>query len=122
VFNKIDLHAGIPLPDTWSGPPRLNVSAVTGEGLDLLRVHLKDCAGFQSAGNGSISARRRHLEALSRARECVEAAALQLEQHRAGELVAEELREGQKALDEITGIFTADDLLGRIFGSFCIGK
>jgi tRNA modification GTPase len=122
VFNKIDLGAGVPVADTLAGPPRIGVSAVTGQGLDLLRSHLKDCVSFQTAGNGSISARRRHLEALARARECVESAARQLEQSRAGELVAEDLRAAQNALDEITGIFTADDLLGRIFGSFCIGK
>jgi tRNA modification GTPase len=98
------------------------VSAASGTGLDLLRSHLKDCVSFQTAGNGSISARRRHMEALARARECVESAARQLEQSRAGELVAEDLRAAQRALDEITGIFTAEDLLGRIFGSFCIGK
>jgi tRNA modification GTPase len=122
VFNKMDLGAGLPVGDTVSGPPRLAVSAKTGEGLDMLRTHLKDSVSFQTAGSGSISARRRHLEALARARECVENAARELEQRRAGELVAEELRQGQKALDEITGVFTADDLLGRIFGSFCIGK
>jgi tRNA modification GTPase len=122
LFNKIDLGAGLPVADTVSGPPRIHLSAATGTGLDLLRAHLKSCVSFQSAGNGSISARRRHLEALARARECVETAARQLEQRRAGELVAEELRLGQRALEEITGIFTADDLLGRIFGSFCIGK
>ena len=122
VFNKIDLGSGVPVADTWSGPPCINVSAATGTGLDLLRAHLKDCVSFQTAGNGSISARRRHMEALARARECVESAARQLEQSRAGELVAEDLRAAQRALDEITGIFTADDLLGRIFGSFCIGK
>jgi len=98
------------------------VSAASGAGLDLLRSHLKDCVSFQTAGNGSISARRRHMEALERARECVESAARQLEQARAGELVAEDLRAAQRALDEITGVFTAEDLLGRIFGSFCIGK
>jgi tRNA modification GTPase len=122
VFNKTDLAAGLPVSDTISGPPRLHVSARTGTGLDRLRAHLKDSVSFQAAGNGSISARRRHLEALARARTCVETAAGQLEQHRAGELVAEELRAAQQALDEITGVFTADDLLGRIFGSFCIGK
>jgi tRNA modification GTPase len=122
VFNKIDLGAGIPMADTYSGPPRVNVSAVSGQGLDVLRAHLKDSVSFQTAGNGSISARRRHLEALARARECVETAARKLEEHRAGELIAEDLRQGQKALEEITGVFTADDLLGRIFGSFCIGK
>jgi tRNA modification GTPase len=122
VFNKIDLGAGLPVDDTISGPQRIHVSAATGVGLDLLRSHLKTSVSFQTVGNGSISARRRHLEALARARECVESAARQLEQHRAGELVAEDLRSGQQALEEITGIFTADDLLGRIFGSFCIGK
>jgi tRNA modification GTPase len=122
VFNKIDLGAGLPVSDTISGPPRINVSAATGKGLDLLRAHLKDSVSFQAAGNGSISARRRHLEALARAREGVERAARELQQRRAGELVAEELRASQRALEEITGVFTADDLLGRIFGSFCIGK
>jgi len=122
VFNKIDLASGLPLDDTVSGPPRLHVSALTGQGLDQLRAHLKSCVSFQTAGNGSISARRRHLEALARARECVETAARELQDRRAGELVAEELRLGQRALEEITGVFTADDLLGRIFSSFCIGK
>jgi tRNA modification GTPase len=122
VFNKIDLSAGLPVADTVSGPPRIHVSAATGLGLDLLRAHLKDSVSFQVAGSGSISARRRHIEALERARACVETAAGELGQHRAGELVAEELRAAQRALEEITGIFTADDLLGRIFGSFCIGK
>jgi tRNA modification GTPase len=122
VFNKIDLGAGLPVADTISGPPRIHVSATTGLGLDLLRTHLKESVSFQTAGSGSISARRRHLEALARARASVETAARELNERRAGELVAEELRAAQRALEEITGIFTADDLLGRIFGSFCIGK
>ena len=94
VFNKIDLARGLPVDDTVSGPPRLHVSALTGTGLDQLRAHLKACVSFQTAGNGSISARRRHLEALARARACVETAARELQQRRAGELVAEELRLG----------------------------
>ena len=122
VFNKIDVATGLAVDDTLSGPPRVHVSALTGAGLPQLRAHLKACVSFQSAGNGSISARSRHLEALARARSCVENAARELQQRRAGELVAEELRLGQQALEEVTGIFTADDLLGRIFGSFCIGK
>jgi len=122
VYNKVDLIGGLPVADTVSGPPRIHVSALTGTGLDLLRSHLKSCVSYQSPGNGSISARKRHLEALARARECVETAARELGQRRAGELVAEELRHAQRALEEITGTFTADDLLGRIFGSFCIGK
>ncbi|MBC8027092.1 MAG: tRNA uridine-5-carboxymethylaminomethyl(34) synthesis GTPase MnmE [Steroidobacteraceae bacterium] len=122
LFNKIDLASGLPVADTVAGPPRIHVSAASGAGMDVLRSHLKDSVSFHVAGSGSISARRRHLEALARARECVETAARELEQRRAGELVAEELRAAQRALEEITGAFTADDLLGRIFGSFCIGK
>ena len=78
--------------------------------------------GFQTVEGGSISARRRHLESLARAREHAEEAARQLTEHRAGELVAEELRAAQTALGEITGEFTSEDLLGRIFAGFCIGK
>ena len=122
LFNKTDLAAGLPVADTVAGPPRIPISAATGAGLDLLRSHLKDSVSFHVAGNGSISARRRHLEALARARECVDTAARELEERRAGELVAEELRAAQRSLEEITGTFSADDLLGRIFGSFCIGK
>jgi tRNA modification GTPase len=122
VFNKCDLAAGVPLADTWSGPPRVMLSALTGEGLERLRAHLKQCMGYQTADGGTISARRRHLEALTAARAHTEEAARQLAEHRAGELVAEELRGAQLALSEITGEFTSDDLLGRIFAGFCIGK
>jgi tRNA modification GTPase len=122
VLNKCDLAVGLPLPDTVTGPPRLYVSALTGAGLDELRAHLKGCMGFQTVEGGAISARLRHLESLARAREHTEEAARQLTERRAGELVAEELRAAQQALNEITGEFTSDDLLGRIFSSFCIGK
>jgi tRNA modification GTPase len=67
-------------------------------------------------------ARRRHLDALARADAAVARAREQLIENAAGELVAEELRLAQQALGEITGEFTSDDLLGRIFGEFCIGK
>jgi tRNA modification GTPase len=122
VFNKCDLAVGIPVADTLTGPPRLVLSALSGKGLEELRVHLKDCMGYQTAGGGTVSARRRHLEALARARAHTEEAARQLTERRAGELVAEELRAAQRALSEITGEFTSDDLLGRIFAGFCIGK
>jgi tRNA modification GTPase len=122
VFNKCDLAAGLPVGDTLSGPPRLWLSALTGEGLEKLRAHLKGCMGYQTVDGGAISARRRHLEALARARQHTEHAARQLAEQRAGELVAEELRAAQQALNEITGEFTSDDLLGRIFAGFCIGK
>jgi len=122
VFNKCDLSAGIPVADTVSGPPRVSISALDGSGIDVLRAHLKSSMGFRTAEAGTVSARQRHLEALTRARQHVEEAQRQLSERRAGELVAEELRAAQQALGEITGEFTSDDLLGRIFSSFCIGK
>lgn len=122
VFNKCDLATGVPVADTISGPPRVAISALTGEGLDALRAHLKSCMGYRTSDVGTISARQRHLDALARARVSVEEAARHLTERRAGELVAEELRIAQQALGEITGEFTSEDLLGRIFSSFCIGK
>ena len=122
VFNKCDLSVGIPVADTTAGPPRVTLSAQTGEGMDSLRAHLKLCMGYQTLDAGTVSARQRHLDALARARRHTEEAARQLLERRAGELVAEELRVAQQALNEITGEFTSDDLLGRIFSNFCIGK
>jgi tRNA modification GTPase len=121
VLNKIDL-AQAQSRYEQSQPPRLHLSATTGEGIDLLREHLKECMGFQGAGTGTISARRRHLDALDRAYAHLNEAKRQLMEKRAGELMAEELRQAQQCLGEITGEFTPDDLLGRIFTSFCIGK
>ncbi len=122
IYNKCDLLAGLPVADTLSGPPVINVSALTGAGIEALRTHLKTVMGFQSVDSGAVSARGRHLEALSRARAHTEEAARQLSEARAGELVAEELRVAQRALGEVTGEFTSEDLLGRIFAGFCIGK
>ena len=121
VFNKCDLAPGLSA-DSAGVAPRLALSALTGQGLPELRAHLKSCMGYQSDAGGAISARRRHLEALARARERIEEAARQLTERRAGELVAEELRAGQQHLSEITGEFTSEDLLARIFAGFCIGK
>ncbi len=124
VLNKCDLAIGVPLSDTVTiaGPTWIAMSALTGDGIEMLRDHLKRCMGYATPEAGTVSARGRHLDALARARQHVEAAAEQLGAARAGELVAEELREAQLALEEITGSFSSDDLLGRIFGSFCIGK
>ena len=92
----------------------------------LARISAEDLVADEVLALTVVDARRVDGQggdvALARARECVETAARKLEEHRAGELIAEDLRQGQKALEEITGVFTADDLLGRIFGSFCIGK
>jgi tRNA modification GTPase len=122
VFNKCDIASGIPVADTIVGPPRVTISATTGKGIDSLRAHLKMSMGYQTLDAGTVSARQRHLESLARARRNVEEAHRQLRERRAGELVAEELRGAQQALNEITGEFTSEDLLGRIFSSFCIGK
>ena len=94
----------------------------TGLGLAALRDHLKQCMGYQGGVEGGFMARRRHLEAIAHADEHLQLAKEQLEVYAAGELVAEELRLAQEQLSEITGAFSSDDLLGRIFSSFCIGK
>lgn len=122
ILNKADLVDREPALNARSVPPRVWMSALTGDGMELLRTHLKACMGFAAAETGNISARRRHLDALARARHHVDLGREQLRTRRAGELMAEELRQAQSALSEITGEFTSDDLLGRIFSTFCIGK
>jgi tRNA modification GTPase len=106
-----------------SPSPTIHLSAKTGEGLDLLRKTLLDVAGWQAAPEGVFIARERHLHALRRVDgHLMEAAALIALQSQALDLLAEELRLAQNALNEITGEFSADDLLGVIFSRFCIGK
>lgn len=123
VLNKIDLtdySAG--LQAHTDGVPVIAISAKTGAGLEALKEHLKQCMGYSGGSEGNFSARRRHLEALARARAFIEQGASQLRESGAGELLADDLRQAQQALGEITGEMTADELLGKIFGSFCIGK
>jgi tRNA modification GTPase len=103
-------------------PTLIRLSAKTGQGVDALRSHLKDCMGFAGGHEGGFMARRRHLDALERASEHLDIGQQQLEGYMAGEILAEELRITQQHLNEITGEFSSDDLLGRIFSSFCIGK
>jgi len=122
VVNKIDLLGTPARIDTAATPSEVHLSAKTGEGLDLLRAHLKMLAGYQNADGSALSARRRHLDALSRARQFVQQGAQDFSRARALELFAEDLRLAQGALGEITGEFGSDDLLGEIFRSFCIGK
>ncbi|MDA8885261.1 tRNA uridine-5-carboxymethylaminomethyl(34) synthesis GTPase MnmE [Porticoccaceae bacterium] len=98
------------------------LSAKQKQGIAQLTAHLQQVAGYQDQAEGVFSARRRHLEALARALELVSTGIQQLEETGAGELLAEDLRQAQNNLCEITGQFTSDDLLGRIFSSFCIGK
>jgi tRNA modification GTPase len=121
VRNKIDLSDD--RPGIVQGErPVVMLSARTGEGLDALRERIRDLAGFRDLGEGAFTARRRHVEALHDAHGHFEAGRAALRDARAGELLAEELRLSQHALGTITGEFTADDLLGRIFSDFCIGK
>ena len=122
VRNKIDLTDEETGLDASGEVPVLRVCAMSESGLDVLKGHLKACMGFEGALEGGFSARRRHLDALRRAGELLENGQLQLEHMGAGELLAEDLRQAQKVLGEITGEFSSDDLLGRIFSSFCIGK
>ena len=122
IRNKVELvNEPAGLCET-SDPTVIRLSARTGEGVDALRQHLKECMGFAGTTEGGFMARRRHLDALERAAEHLNIGKTQLEGFMAGEILAEELRLAQQHLSEITGEFTSDDLLGRIFTSFCIGK
>lgn len=121
VYNKCDLIGSTEtLKQTQS--KTLFLSTKSGQGISELKQHLKDCMGYESTGDGVFMARRRHIEAIESASDHTDKAMYQLTTHNAGELVAEELRQAQNQLSEITGEFSADDLLGRIFSSFCIGK
>lgn len=118
VLNKIDLATKMSSAEA----DVFCVSARTGEGLDALREHLKQVAGYRDDAQSPFSARRRHLIAIEQALQALHHGQQQLLEQAAGELLAEDLRDAQRALEEITGAFTADDLLGKIFSSFCIGK
>ena len=122
VFNKADTEPGRArtAAAAKAGPV---ISATTGQGLDALRRELLARAGWQGQAEGVFIARARHIAALQRARaHLADAAAHARAGDAALEHVAEELRAGHDALGEITGAFTADDLLGIIFSRFCIGK
>lgn len=122
IRNKSDL-TGENVEITAQGNyPMIRLSARDGMGIELLRDHLKEAMGFNSNTEGGFLARRRHLQALNTAAEHLQQGHEQLVYAKSGELLAEELRLAQQALSEITGEFTSDDLLGRIFSSFCIGK
>lgn len=120
VYNKVDLAINKDVADETG--LRVWVSAKTGQGLQNLTRLVKDSVGANASSEGVFSARTRHLDALKRTLEHIEAGRAQLEQYNAPEILAEELRLAQKALGEITGEYLPDDLLGVIFSSFCIGK
>jgi len=122
VRNKIDL-TGSPAGLTHTNlGPEIAISALTGAGMDILREHLKTVCGLSVSIEGAFIARRRHLNALNRSLTHLNSAAAMSSRTPAAELIAEDLRQAQQALGEITGKFTADDLLARIFATFCVGK
>lgn len=122
IYNKIDL-LGMPAKIVKSNQQsQIHLSAKTRAGIDLLSNHLKQSAGFSDHQEDTLFiARRRHIEALNVAQSAIACAQQQL-QNQALELVAEELKHAQNSLAEITGTVSSDDLLGKIFSSFCIGK
>ncbi|RCV90621.1 tRNA uridine-5-carboxymethylaminomethyl(34) synthesis GTPase MnmE [Billgrantia montanilacus] len=122
IRNKIDTSHETVGVELSTATPVIRLSAKTGEGVDNLKSHLKEVMGYAATTEGRFSARRRHLDALDRAKRALTNGEEQLSGYGAGELLAEDLRDAQQALGEITGEFSADDLLGEIFGSFCIGK
>lgn len=122
IRNKIDLINHQPMVETQDAVTVIWLSAKQKQGLELLRNHLKTAMGYQQTSEGVFMARKRHLDALQTALQWTENGMVQLEEFAAGELLAEDLRLAQEALSEITGRFNSDDLLGRIFTSFCIGK
>ena len=119
VFNKVDLAGRDAQRVDADGAVSLYLSAKAGQGIELLRAELLRVAGWHRHGEDIILARERHLIALREALACIHRA---LDNRHALELMAEELRLAQEAVNEITGEFTPDDLLGVIFSRFCIGK
>lgn len=122
IRNKCDLSGELPGISHSDGLPVITLSAREKLGIELLQQHLKSIAGLTSRGEGGFTARRRHIEALEQARKHLLAGLHQLNSQGAGELLAEDLRYCQRSLNTITGEFSTDDLLAKIFSSFCIGK
>jgi len=122
VHNKIDLTTMNPKCEEKDKHISIYLSAKTGAGVDLLETQILNGVGYRTSEESPYLARRRHLDALSRTLELLEDALQQSLRHRFSELLAEDLRLAHKALSEITGEFTSDDLLGVIFATFCIGK
>jgi tRNA modification GTPase len=121
IINKVDKMSSDNQPILIENT--VYISAKYEQGIDQLRTHLTHVAGMDKFSEENFfMARQRHLDALECALDCLKIGEAQLVQHKAGELLAEDLRQAQKNLSEITGDFSSDDLLGKIFSSFCIGK
>jgi len=121
VYNKIDLSGMQAQIIDSEHHSEIYLSIKQQIGIELLSEHLKKSVGFKGEADDVFIARRRHIEALSESQQYIACAKQQLK-NQSGELVAEDLRQAQNSLAEITGTFSSDDLLGKIFGSFCIGK
>jgi tRNA modification GTPase len=121
VYNKIDLSGMQAQIIESEHHSEIYLSIKQQIGIELLTEHLKKSVGFKGEADDVFIARRRHIEALSESQQYIACAKQQLK-NQSGELVAEDLRQAQNSLAEITGTFSSDDLLGKIFGSFCIGK
>lgn len=122
VRNKIDLTAEKAGLDNSTPTPVVRLAAKQKLGVAALREHLKQVMGLATTTEGAFSARRRHLQALIQAQTIIYTGLQELRLNGSGELFAEDLRQAQHHLSEITGEFSADDLLGKIFSEFCIGK
>jgi tRNA modification GTPase len=123
VLNKIDIsgkHAGV-VPG-HGDIPCVAVSAKRGDGIDALIKTIEDSLLVQGAQDSVFSARQRHVDALSDAHDALTDSLLAFEHHNAAELLAEDLKRVQTAIDSLTGRVASDDILGLIFSSFCIGK
>ena len=121
ILNKADISSLNPGISEHSYPT-VTLSAKHHQGIDALSEHLKQCMGYMGTSEGSFVARRRHIEALTSAEDFLLSGKEQLLAAAAGELLAEDLRLAQQSLSLITGKYNSDDLLGQIFGSFCVGK
>jgi tRNA modification GTPase len=122
ISNKCDLSGRAPEQSSTKGRALIRLSAANGDGMELLSDAIKRIAGVTESTEGLFSARTRHVDALRRAYAGARDAQRRLLEGASPELAAEELRLAQQALAEITGQFSSDDLLGRVFSQFCIGK
>jgi len=122
IRNKIDLQGKKPAIINSGNNCEILLSIKTGEGIDLLYHHLREVSATESVTEGVFTARRRHIEALQEAENVLNNSVNHLSPVIQLELLAEDCRQAQQALNRITGEFSNEDLLGKIFSSFCIGK
>lgn len=121
VSNKIDLLDG-PIPCIKEATTNIGIAAKLGQNIDALKQAIIDAVGLHPESEHLFSARQRHISALHATLSALESGYNQLQDHAASELLAEDLRLAQQAINSITGEFTNEDLLGEIFSNFCIGK